>query len=144
MSVPARMADLRASHFNVARRREVPVKRESFAKSSSSHDFKAHCVDKRILTFVVPTQPAPGLVFDVRRHMDHSHTWGSLQCIEKAHCYSVPCPSTQESPGFPDDVIAAQQQALVFAPNPSCFGVVLIAGHQQSDPEGSVNESYLP
>ena len=107
---PARMADSRASHFGLACRREVSVERERLTKSSSSHDLKAHCVEEQVHTFVVPTQPAPTLVFDVWVHMDHSHPWGLLRCIEKACGCLAPSPSAQESPGFPDDVIAAQQQ----------------------------------
>lgn len=115
-----------ASYFDVARRREISIERERFIKSSSPHDLEAHCIDERILPFVVPTQPATSLFFNVRVYMDHSHTRGPIQCIEKAHSYFVPCPSAQECPSFSDDVITAQQQALVFVPNLRCFDVVPI------------------
>lgn len=142
------LADTNRSVTSLALRGSPPLRSlrqtERFTKSSSSHDLKAHCVDKRIRAFVVPTQPPPSLVFGDRIHADHRRTWGSLQCTEEPQSCLVPCPSAPESLGFPDDVIAAQQQASVFAPNPDCFGVVLVAGQQQRDPEASVNESHSP
>ena len=64
-----------------------------------------------------------------RARMDHSHTWGPLQCIKKRYGYCVSCPSAQECASFPDHVIAAQPKAWIFVPNTLYFGVMLVARH---------------
>lgn len=86
-------------------------------------------MDKRIHALVVLTQPAPGLVFGIWVYVNPSHTWGSLQHIEKTGSYFVSCPSAQESACLSDEVIAAEQQVSARAPNRPCFDVVTIAVH---------------
>lgn len=131
-------------HLDETYRCEVAIEGEGLCHTTSPHHREARRVDKGIFPLVAAPEPFPGFGFlGICDPMDREPR-GIVRCVEEVNSRTAAEATSQESPGFPKNVVGRQEVVPKVAPQDQGLLVVDIALRLESDPERAIDEPHRP